>query len=490
MEDFDHVHVVSDLHLGGEPGYQIFGQTRALAAFIDHVAAAPGRGALVINGDFVDFLACARPTPPRYLDVDGACAKLDLVVERFAPVFAALQRLVARDDKRLVVALGNHDVELALPEVQARLAAHLAAPPGRLTLWHDRDAWQCTVGGRRVWCAHGNEVDPWNVVPRDDLAALADARARGAPYEWRPNAGTRLVVDVMNPVKASYAWVDLLKPETVIVPGILYALPERPAANLSAFARVLARLAWDRGRRAAGFLSDEDAPDDDEALARLLREGGYDAPARSGDAWLAQAADDFARGARAEEFVPDDDGTLGAWDDLRFAADVAVGVDDGPERLRRALGRYLAGDDTFRHDADDDTARAVDQLAPEEADVVVAGHTHLHRMLPRRHGGGVYFNSGTWIRLMRLTPEQLATPAAFAPVYAALTTKRPGGGVAALDEGGYVMNRNSVVSVERAADGAVLASLRCVHEEGRLDPFGRLWDVVAERRFPPAGVSP
>ena len=34
MEAFDHVHVVSDLHLGGEPGYQIFGQPRALAAFM------------------------------------------------------------------------------------------------------------------------------------------------------------------------------------------------------------------------------------------------------------------------------------------------------------------------------------------------------------------------------------------------------------------------------------------------------------------------
>ena len=44
----------------------------------------------------------------------------------------------------------------------------------------------------------------------------------------------------------------------------------------------------------------------------------------------------------------------------------------------------------------------IESIAPE-VDFVVAGHTHLARSLPRKKGEGFYFNSGTWIRLIRLT---------------------------------------------------------------------------------------
>ena len=39
-------------------------------------------------------------------------------------------------------------------------------------------------------------------------------RALLEPSEWGPNAGTKMVKDVMNEVKRRYAWIDLLKPET------------------------------------------------------------------------------------------------------------------------------------------------------------------------------------------------------------------------------------------------------------------------------------
>ena len=46
------------------------------------------------------------------------------------------------------------------------------------------------------------------------LRNVSRAMARGAPLpEWDANAGTRMVIDVMNPLKATYPFVDLLKPE-------------------------------------------------------------------------------------------------------------------------------------------------------------------------------------------------------------------------------------------------------------------------------------
>ncbi len=59
----------------------------------------------------------------------------------------------------------------------------------------------------------------------------------------------------------------------------------------------------------------------------------------------------------------------------------------------------------------------IDELVGPEYDVVIAGHTHLARALDRSRGRGRYFNSGTWAGLMKLTPTQLQSPAAFKPVF-------------------------------------------------------------------------
>jgi hypothetical protein len=63
IPQFDELYSISDLHLGGEPGFQIFGSGKELAWLIRHLGAERPertRVALVINGDFVDFLAACR----------------------------------------------------------------------------------------------------------------------------------------------------------------------------------------------------------------------------------------------------------------------------------------------------------------------------------------------------------------------------------------------------------------------------------------------
>jgi UDP-2,3-diacylglucosamine pyrophosphatase LpxH len=118
------VFVISDLHLGGQAP-AMMGRPGLLASFIDGLSArlgdAPGSALeLVIAGDFVDFLAAA-PSAGFTPDPRAACDKLGAVMKSgspFAPVFDALGRHVA-GGHRLTVLLGNHDVELALPQVQA-----------------------------------------------------------------------------------------------------------------------------------------------------------------------------------------------------------------------------------------------------------------------------------------------------------------------------------------------------------------------------------
>ena len=69
--------VISDLHIGGEEGFQIFGQGALLAAFLDDLRQhSPKNSALVINGNIVDFLA--EPSAKAF-DPINATTKLDRI---------------------------------------------------------------------------------------------------------------------------------------------------------------------------------------------------------------------------------------------------------------------------------------------------------------------------------------------------------------------------------------------------------------------------
>src|SRR6185369_3346565 len=90
-----------------------------------------------------------------YLDPVGAVRKLQRVFEdpSFSPVWDALRRFAATARRTLVLALGNHDVELALPDVEAALLARIAeddAARGRVRFAMDGTGYACLVGGRRV----------------------------------------------------------------------------------------------------------------------------------------------------------------------------------------------------------------------------------------------------------------------------------------------------------------------------------------------------
>ncbi|WP_245678625.1 metallophosphoesterase [Chondromyces crocatus] len=463
MDALDQIHVVSDLHLGGIPGHQIFNQGHALAAVIDHLGreARHRRVGLVLNGDIVDFLAAEGAT---YLDPLGAVDKLEVIFDddAFKPVWDALARFVLGPGAVLVLVLGNHDVELALPEVTERLVQRIAgsdeAARSRVRLGMDGSGYACEIGGRRVHCVHGNQVDPWNPV---DFAALGKVvraiEAGEMPPRWEPNAGTRLVVDVMNDIKLDYAFVDLLKPENVPVPAVLLGLPAKYRTSLFSFARIAVRRLYDQGRLSAGFLGggiDEgmamDPIDGQRALDILTRPEIWAAGTRSGSSttaetpvrpvdWLRQACEDDAAGLRPTDVVlTGGDERLGI---SRILLDRARGR-DARESLRDALARYLKDDQSFSFGAEDETFVALDKSVGE-ADFLVAGHTHLARMIPRRAASGFYFNSGTWIRLIQLTGSML-TQEGFTPIYDALRA----GSLEALDViPQLVMQRRTVVSI-------------------------------------------
>lgn len=458
----DSLHVVSDLHLGGAPGFQIFGSTDELAWLIRRVAEPkPGRHGLVINGDFIDLLA---EQPSQAFDPLGAAAKLDSIWARFEPVFEALRQLVQTPERLLILNLGNHDLELALPWVRAHLVQRLTdgdeTAAARLLLVTDGTGVNCHVGSARVVCLHGNEVDAWNVADYEQLRRIARDHQLGRPLEeWLPNAGSRMVVEVMNGIKRRYPFVDLLKPETEAVLPLLAALDGSVYRKLMDLASIAGRRGWDAVRMRTGFL-DEELPFLDATSPPVIR--GMPTFNRSSQELLGDVETAWRGGVKPIDLVRGERGEqLGFWS----AARNAVTGTPRHEVVRQAL-EQVDRDRSFDPGAEDDTFRDLDALVGADVDLIVAGHTHLERSLKRRRGSGHYFNTGTWARLIRIVPALRQDAVEFEKLFKLLD----GSSLAKLDEARLTVNdeptpvvlRLNTVALIEAGAGGTRATLQHV----------------------------
>ncbi len=423
---FDQVYVISDLHMGGPPGHQIFGQQDLLCSFIDHLRTdAQGECALVINGDMIDFLA--QPGAICF-DPAGAIDQLDNIAQSFPKVWASLRAYVRTPQRHLTIVLGNHDLELALPWVREHLLHGLSAGDGnaqeRIQLCFDGAGFACSVGSWQVLCVHGNEVDEWNITDYEKLRRISVDLIQGRPVEpWTPNAGSKLVVDIMNGIKSKHAFVDLLKPEKQGALRIVLTMhPELQAKGTDVVGILRRRFVTTPLRRAFHLLEEPEVAEAAErseaarTLAQIMATGGEGADARR---LMDQVERDFENHLDPVDLVyRRGSAQLGIGSAL-----VATLTGSQPYRVAWETVKELASDQTFTIRRTDDDFEMIDGLAGANFDVVVAGHTHLARILQRRKvGRGWYFNTGTWAWLMRLTPEQLETEETFRPVFEHLAT--------------------------------------------------------------------
>jgi UDP-2,3-diacylglucosamine pyrophosphatase LpxH len=416
ISSFEQVFIISDLHMGGPLGHQIFGQETLLSMFIDHLRdRLEGDCALIINGDMVDFLA--QPNATCFEPV-GAIEQLNTICDQFPKVWKSLREYVATPRRHLAITLGNHDLELALPWMREHLYRILtngnAAARERITLSFDGSGYTCAVGHRQVLCVHGNEVDNWNYTDYEKLRRTGVDLAQGRVVEpWTPNAGAKLVVDVINQVKRQHAFIDLLKPEREGACRILLAMRPELKAKLTDVASIVHRWLWTAGRRAMHLLSVDEmtTATPDEALNRILTSENDRIDANR---LMDDVERDFKSGIDPVDLVH---GTTSAQLGIRSMVTRTI-FGGKPYQVAWEAVKELAGDRSFDIHLADSDYKSIDSLAGSKFEVVVAGHTHLARSLPRRRvGSGWYFNCGTWAWLMHLKPEQLKTEEDFKPVF-------------------------------------------------------------------------
>lgn len=436
------VYVISDLHIGGQPpaandpigrGFRIFTHSPELVAFVDSLTVLPAAEPtieLVVNGDFIDFLAERDANTNEWFAIkpaDAALTAFNAICTREAELFLAFGRFL-RKGHRLTIILGNHDVELCYPAVRQALEIALGID-GHQNLHFVYDGEGYVVGDTIF--EHGNRYDCANVNDSNSFRELRSlmSRREAIPSEcWRPSPGSQLVASVMNPIKEPYPFIDLLKPETGAAVPLLLALDPSLLRKLRPLIPILIQAGANKVNPRPGLrefaqegISSRSDPFDDNTAA-FRREAP---PDQSLDDLLIrqmgqQSADRFRRSLAASTSL-DRGGSTRTMD---FASPVrTVGEWAGSlmDLLRRAdmtklENRLPALLEAVRHlrdkDADDRTIEPdgpyrshICELASRGFKAVVFGHTHTLRQT--QIDGAVYLNTGTWADKMQFPPQIL-----------------------------------------------------------------------------------
>lgn len=411
------IFVISDLHLGGDmPPMMSFPEV--LASFITSL---PGRTKpdeaiqLVIAGDVIDFLAIALDgaAEPWTEDPARAVRKLEKALHGHdSVIYAALARHLA-EGHGLAILLGNHDIELALPAVQAALCARLDCWPGAIDFVDDGRAWRF---GRAV-VEHGNRYDDANLNDWSSLREIAASQSRGETPLSRlePSFGSRLVCDVVNKHKQTFDFIDTLQPQGVMVAYLMAALDPSLLRSLPDLIQVW-RGQSRQARNKIGAPPERRTTRSSEPAGPAPADAVYGPPVDTArlDALFGLTASPHqagpsrtTRGGQApmvlRELLRPGDQSL-----IRY-------LDDGTpiprwrlELVQTALSEMMWSDNSLELNGPTGPyGLAAERIrGATGAQVVVMGHTHQARALgPAGHAQ--YINTGTWADLVRIPNEVL-----------------------------------------------------------------------------------
>ena len=392
--------VLSDLHISPPGPLTSFHVGDELAGLISRLRSEHTVDTLVLAGDVFDFLALPTSTATMYpAQVPAFVGQAfdDIhATEWGKKLFEALGAL-ARAETKIIVIPGNHDPELAHPEVPAilRVRCGLVVDDRRLDIYLEPGPWRATAGSLEIVVGHGHRGDPWNDI---DPATVLHHATTNPPLPLELPLGSRLVVGAMREFRDKHAFVDALKPETPGVPLLLlYLDPLLALKHLPGVATL----------RARAFIG---------GLKRRLAKGPTLGATFSPPAAPSAPPNDsdLVAGALFDALVPDErtDGSIAAIEDWLGghhpgAAGTLASHGGGRQYILRAalrlLGRGGTAFDQTRLDGADEAIIAEHLPAGCGPRVVIAGHTHAARHV-RLDADRKYINTGTWSDLIPWPP--------------------------------------------------------------------------------------
>lgn len=152
---------LSDCHIGGDAGRDIFESPDDLTLLFEDLDRHAGPVELVLAGDFFDFLRLSHVASGE----NRAAATISR--PEYRAMFGALRKLASGTDRRVFYMPGNHDAE-AWWSSAARAGILGEGLVHELTLSYA--ATFASAPDRLVYCEHGNEFDESNTIDNYDDA--------------------------------------------------------------------------------------------------------------------------------------------------------------------------------------------------------------------------------------------------------------------------------------------------------------------------------
>lgn len=362
---------LSDCHIGGSDGRDIFESPNDLTRLFDDLDAHAGPIELVLAGDFFDFLRIAN------VPAGTNRASATMARPEYGALFAGLRRFAAKENRKVIYLPGNHDAEAWWnPEIRAELVnagivhefalSYAAAYP--------------SAPGRLIYCEHGNEFDPENTI-----------RDYDDPLDTP--LGDHIVTDIIPRLPRGWA-ADALQLSEIEHVFPLATIPGWVAGRLF-YALITQAVRW-------------------LLLPILIAYAAYDALAyafglRVGaiNALFVDLAYDIALllGAFGVFFIV-------AW----RMADSAIR--SSPARLRPSGDRDQSATlELVRQRLESGEPLPLSGALTGEIAVFVSGHTHAPSLEDfENHAGrrGAFVNSGCWLRQLQSLRTHLRAPTVFA----------------------------------------------------------------------------
>lgn len=220
--------VISDLHLGA--GKMINGKRNLLEdfhydnkliEFLEYYSTGEYQNMeveLVINGDFLDFLAVPyiEYFDDEFWSEKAALAKLKMIMEAHSPVLLALKKFVSYPDKKIVYIIGNHDAEFVFDSLKDEFLKIFGEFRDRVTLSNSITNYIPTKG---VVIQHGHQYERAHHFDQEN--AIVET-LNGDKY-FIPPWGSYYVTNVINRYKQERSFINSVRPiKHFLIHGILF----------------------------------------------------------------------------------------------------------------------------------------------------------------------------------------------------------------------------------------------------------------------------
>jgi UDP-2,3-diacylglucosamine pyrophosphatase LpxH len=370
---------VSDTHIGGAAGSDIFMSAAELTLLLEDLNRHNGPVELVLAGDFLDML--------RMEDADSNGDRVAATITRpeYQKLFGTLRAFAEVPEHRVVYVVGNHDVEVWWnPRIQRSLreaglvdvfglsyAASFQSLPKQL-----------------VYCEHGNQFDPANTIV--DYANPLDTPV-----------GAHVVTELVRPIGSGAAITRSIDLRDVSHVFPLAAIPQWVAGRI--FYQFLGQvLRWLLAPLVVAYLAYE-------GLAAVVPAFGGSLALRPLFLQLAYILGLLLVAFAGVFLISRRTAARAA---SRLASDLP-GQASGPPRYREdvAIRQLLA---------DDRPAPMAGTSSRLEIAVFVSGHTHAPAMSELARADGrrtAIVNTGCWLRQLQAVDARLGAPPVFVPVF-------------------------------------------------------------------------